>query len=66
MTNIKWSLSITITFEKISLNGISSISYDIKRPIFNSDQLMNAFDLYDEVPTGLDIKSCIFIGGKNG
>lgn len=45
---------------------VSSISYDIKRPLFNSEQIMNAFDLYDDVPTGMDIKSIVFRGGKNG
>lgn len=43
---------------------VSSISYDIKRPLFNSEQIMNAFDLYDDVPTGMDIKSIVFRGGK--
>ena len=43
---------------------VSSISYDIKRPFFNSEQIMNAFDLYDDVPTGMDIKSIVFRGGK--
>lgn len=45
------------------IEAVSSISYDIKRPLFDSQQLMNALDLYDEVPTGLDIKSLVFKGG---
>lgn len=46
------------------IETVSSISYDIKRPLFNNEQLLNAFDLYYDVPTGLDIKSLVFKGGN--
>lgn len=53
---------------KMKSNGlievVSSISYDIKRPVFSNDQLLNSLDLFDELPSGLEIKSCVFKGGN--
>lgn len=53
---------------KMKTNGlvevISSISYDIKPPMFERQQLLDAMDLYDEIPSGMDIKSCTFKGGN--
>lgn len=43
---------------------ISSISYDIKSPLYDRQQLLNALYIYDEIPFGLDIKSCTFKGGS--
>lgn len=43
---------------------ISSISYDIKRPLYSAQQIMSPMDLFDDLPTGLDIRSCVFRGGS--
>lgn len=45
------------------LEVVSSISYDIKRPLFNANQMLNAFDLFTDLPSGLEIKSQVFKGG---
>lgn len=43
---------------------VSSISYDIKRPLFDAQQLRDSLDLYEEVPTRMEIKGIVFHGGK--
>lgn len=43
---------------------VSNISYEIKRPIFTSDQIANAYELFYDLPTGIDIKTVVFKGGS--
>ena len=42
---------------------ISNISFEIKKPVFNSMQILNAYDINYECPQGMDIKSVVYKGG---
>ena len=53
---------------KIKSNGVievvNNISFEIKRPIFNNEEIMNAYDLFYDVPSGINIRSVLFKGGQ--
>ena len=43
---------------------LSSISYDIKRPFFSNDKLLNSIDLFDELPSSLEFRVVFSKMGK--
>jgi len=53
---------------KVKTNGlvevVSNISFEIKRPVFDFSEINNAYDIYYSVPTGLNIRSVLFKGGR--
>ena len=53
---------------KVKTNGlvevVSNISFEIKRPLFDYQAMTHAYDLFYEVPTGMNIRSVLFKGGS--
>ena len=43
---------------------ISNISFDIKRPTYNYSDILSAYDLFYDIPSGINIRSILFKGGK--
>ncbi|MDY5669407.1 MAG: DEAD/DEAH box helicase family protein [Bacilli bacterium] len=43
---------------------ISNISFEIKKPVFSTEQIESAYDINYECPQGMDIKRVIYKGGK--
>ena len=53
---------------KVKTNGlieiVSNISFEIKRPVFDYAEINNAYDIFYDIPTGLNIRSVLFKGGN--